>query len=521
MQDLQPSINQLLDFIKGIWLKKRFIIICSWLICPIGFLYVASLPNQYLSSATVYVDTGSPLRPILENIAIQSNPREEINMMAKTLLSRSNLETIARESDLDITARTDKQFNQLIDRLSDTIELESTGKDNIYTINFKHRNPNVAQRVVQETLELFVEGSLGNNRRDTDTAGRFLDEQIADYETRLSDSEQRLADFKRKYSDVLPLQGTFYNQLQGLRNDLETTQLEIEQTQRQIDSVKGQMSSTKVSDNFGVRTESDTGLKTRYDDRIKSLEDRLDNLTLSYTDQHPDVIETKALLAKLEDSRDEEIRKFMEEQGMDTSQPIGDLNSQLTLEVSRLQSNFASLKVKEKSLQNKIVSLESKIDLVPQIEAELASLNRDYGITKSRYEELLSRRESADLSRRAEVSAEEFQFRIIEPPLVPNKPAGPNRVLLYTLVLLVGFATGIGIAFLVNQLSPVLVRANQLSDITEYPVWGVVSHLHADAITKKNRTRMAVFAASSGVIVVMYGFLVSAEVLNIQLPGVL
>ncbi|NMH59074.1 XrtA system polysaccharide chain length determinant [Alteromonas ponticola] len=520
MQDLQPSINQLLDFLKGIWIKKRIIIICSWIICPLGFLYVASLPNQYQSNATVYVDTGSPLRPILQDIALQSDPREEIQMMAQTLLSRSNLETIARESDLDITARTDRQFNDLIDNLSDAITLESTTKDNIFTINYQHRNPNVAQRVVQETLELFVEGSLGNNRRDTDTAGRFLDEQIADYETRLSDAEQRLADFKRKYSDVLPLQGTFYNSLQAYKNELENTQLEIAQTQQQIDTVKSQISS-KVSDSFGVRSEGEIGLQTRYDDRIKALEDQLDNLTLRFTDQHPDVIETKALLAQLEQSRDEELQQFLEEQGLASGQPVGELNSQLALEVSRLQSNIASLRVKEKSLESKITSLDSKVDLVPQIEAELASLNRDYGITKKRYEELLSRRESADLSRRAEVSAEEFQFRIIEPPLIPNEPAGPNRIILYSLVLLVGFGVGVAIAFLISQLAPVLVRANQLSDITEYPVWGVVSHLQADSILQRNRSHLVVFGASSGVIVLMYGFLVSAEILNIQLPGVL
>ncbi len=521
MQDLQPSIAQVFDLLKGIWIKKRIIIICSWIICPIGFFYVATLPNQYESAAKVYVDTGSPLRPVLTGIAIQSNPKEEIRMMAQTLLSRSNLETIARESDLDITTNSDEEFSSLINELSKDIKLIDTGKDNIYDITYENKNPAVAQRVVQETLSLFVEGSLGNNRRDTDTAGRFLDEQIADYETRLAEAEQRLAGFKRKYNEILPMSGSFYDSIRQLKAQLENTQLQIRQARQQIDAMKAQISTSRMADSFGVRNEGASALQTRYDQRIKSLEDQLDSLMLRYTDQHPDVIETKQLLSSLEDARQEEIDQFMSEQGAEEGQPVGNYNSQISLEVSRLQSEIASLQVQEEDLKSKITDLESKIDLIPQIEAEQASLNRDYGITKKRYEELLTRRESADISRRADVSAEEFQFRIIEPPLVPTEPSGPQRLMLYSLVLLIGFGVGIGIAFLLNQLSPVLVRARQLRELTDYPIWGTVTHLEIEGIAKDNKRRYVVFAASSLALVIIYGALMAAELMNLNLQGVL
>ena len=205
MQDLQQTLTQILDYVKGVWIKKRYVIIFSWLICPVGFLYVASLPDVYSSKAQVFVDTRSVLQPLLRGLAIQTNPDQEIQMMAKTLLSRSNVEKIARESDLDITTNTEDEFESLVTSLSKEIALSSTGRDNIYNISFSNKEPLVAQRVVQETLDLFVEGSLGNNRKDTDTAGRFLDEQIAEYESRLAEAEQRLANFKRQYNDILPL----------------------------------------------------------------------------------------------------------------------------------------------------------------------------------------------------------------------------------------------------------------------------------------------------------------------------
>ncbi len=519
MQDLQQTLVQVLDYIKGVWIKKRYVIIFSWLICPVGFVYVASLPDVYSSKAQVFVDTRSVLQPLLRGLAIQTNPDQEIQMMAKTLLSRSNVEKIARESDLDITTTTEAEFETLVTNLTKDIQLSSTGRDNIYNISFSNEAPSTAQRVVQETLDLFVEGALGNNRKDTDTAGRFLDEQIAEYESRLTEAEQRLANFKRQYNDILPLAGTYYSSLQGLNDELEATRLQIRQAQQQAETLKGQISSSRQNDSFGVTNRDEPVLSTRYDERIKSLEEELDRLTLRFTDLHPDVIETKALLESLEESRSKEIEAFLTADGDEQNQPLSELNREIKLEASRLESQIASLRVKESDLQSKIAGLESKVDLIPQIEAESSALNREYGVTKQKYEELLSRRESADLSRRADVSAEELQFRIIEPPLLPKRPSGPNRIIFYTVVLVLGFGSGIAIAFLISQLNPILIRPKQLLNVSDYPIWGTVTHLNIEQINKTNRNRLLVFLLSSGTILAMYGALVAAEIMNIDLFG--
>lgn len=517
MQDLQQTLLQFLDLVKGVWVKKRYVIIASWLICPLGFLLVASLPDQYTSKAQVYVDTRSVLQPLLRGLAIQTDPDSEVRMMAKTLLSRSNVEIIARESDLDITTNSAAEFEDLVTQLAFQIQLRSAGRDNIYNISYEHPNAVTAQRVVQETLDLFVEGSLGNNRRDTDTAGRFLEEQIAEYESRLSESEQRLANFKRQYNNILPLSGTYYSRLQTLNSELEVTKLSIRQTIEQVDSLKSQIKDQVSTSNLGVTNQEDNILKTRYDDRIKNLEEELDRLRLRFTDKHPDVIETKQLLESLEASRKKEVEAFLAAAEGDIQGPMNELTQEIRLEMSRLQSEIASLKVKESDLKTKIAELESKVDLIPQIEAESSALNRDYDILKKKYEELLGRREAADLSRRAEVSAEELQFRIIEPPLVASKPSGPHRIILYTAVLFVGFGTGIGLAFLISQFNPVLIRPKQLLRLSDYPIWGTVSHLELERISKKNNRKLLVFLVSSGAIVMIYGVLVAADVMNINI----
>jgi polysaccharide chain length determinant protein (PEP-CTERM system associated) len=521
MQDLEQTIQMVLDFIRGIWIKKRYVMICSWLICPIGFFYVTTLPDVYESDAQVFVDTRSVLQPILRGLAFGTNPEQEIQMMAKTLLSRSNVETIARESDLDITVTTDEAYNKLITNLTDNIKLAGTGRDNIYTISYANKDPRMARTVVQETLDLFVEGSLGSSRRDVDTTTRFLDDQIAEYESSLSESEQRLADFKKQYAEILPGEGTFYNNLQSLRTLLEGTELTIKETQQQINAMKGQTrQAQKAADGFGVRSnDGEQVLTTRYDDRILGLEGRLDELKLRFTEKHPDVIESQNLLDALKEQREKEIRAFMAQDTGDAPSMLTESDRQLRLEITRLEGQLASLNVRKTDTVRKIEDLQSKIDLVPQIEAEQTALNRDYGIKKQKYEELLSRRESNDLTRRADVQSEDLQFRIIRPPLIASQPSGPQRILFYTGILFVGFGLGVGIAFLMSMVKPVLVRGQQLSDLTGFPIWGMVGHLDIVKIKKRNKMRIFIFALSSGAILLLYAGLVVVDVMNIDLAS--
>ncbi len=522
MQDLEQTIQMALDFIRGIWIKKRYVMIFSWLICPIGFFYVLTLPDVYESDAQVYVDTRSVLQPLLRGMVAGSNPEQEIQMMARTLLSRANIEIIARQSDLDITVNGNEEYNKLIVELTDDIDLKGTGRDNIYTISYANESAEMARTVVQETLDLFVEGSLGSSRKDTDTTTRFLDEQIAEYENELAESEQRLADFQRKYNDILPAQGSFYGNFQSLKQQMEVTILSIKETQQQINAMKGESrQAQQAADGFDVRSNAgEQVLTTRYDERILSLEARLDELRLRFTDKHPDVIESNNLLEALKDARQKDINAFLaQDTGSESPSMLTESDRELRLEIARLEGMLASLKVREKDTQDRIIALQSTIDLVPQIESEETGLNRDYGIKKEKYEELLSRRESNNLARSADNQSDDLQFRIIRPPLIADKPSGPKRILFYTGILFVGFGLGGGIAFLMSMLKPVLVRGQQISDLTGYPIWGSVTHLDHVRLIKRHKMRIFIFALSSGAIIMLYAGLIAVDIMNIDLAS--
>ena len=528
MLGIQEAVDQVLEYVKGVWIKKRYIIISSWLICPIGWFYVATMPNVYESSARVFVDTNSLLRPLLRGIAVYNNPSEQINLVARTLLSRPNLEKIAREADLDITVATQKDMDALIDELKSDIKLSSTREQNIYTISYPSYSPELSQKIVRITLNEFVETALGSSRESSDSAEEFIQSQIDEYEQRLIEAEQRLADFKIRRMDRAPgSSGDYYSQYQRQISELNVTELKLLELESQLSAAKAQLQGEEpvfglVAPESGVDTQSN--ITTKFDSRIATLESNLDELLIKYTENHPDVRKTNSLIDNLKKERRKQIESMSQvAESTGSYSQFGNINQnpvyqEMKLAVSQYENQIASLSVRANQYRSKVQELEKIIDLVPQIEAEAQGLNRDYEITRTKYLELLSRKEQAELSRKAEATTDDVQFRVIDPPTLPSKPSGPNRVVFYTIILIFGFGAGLAIAFLVSQLKPVVFSANQLKKTFGIPVFGSVSNIHAEEIEKTERKRMLVFSISSLCVFVIYISLVWTDIAYGRLP---
>lgn len=175
----------------------------------------------------------------------------------------------------------------------------------------------------------------------------------------------------------------------------------------------------------------------------------------------------------------------------------------MKLNVSRLESEVASLQVRVNNYQSKVKELEDKVHLVPEVEAQLVSLNRGYDITKSKYNELLTRREQARLSQEADLTTDDIQFKVIDPPRKPLEPSGPNRPILYTLVTVFGLAAGVAVALLLSQIRPVVFSVSQLPD---YPVFGYVTKLPASrAAAISAITQKALFYTLFFGVLIVYG----------------
>src|SRR6266576_3119440 len=234
--------RELLDHLRGMWHRRWIGLAVAWLAVVIGIAVVYRIPERYEASARVYVDTESILRPLLAGLAIQPNLDQQVALMSRTLISRPNVEKLVRMADLDLRVKTQAERDELIDGVIKTIGLTGNITSNLYAISYRDADPQRAQRVVQSLLGIFVESSLGDKKQDTQTAVRFVDDQIKRYEDALRAAENRLKEFKLRYIGVGDREGPdFYARMSQLRNDTENARLELQSAQEVRDAYKKEL----------------------------------------------------------------------------------------------------------------------------------------------------------------------------------------------------------------------------------------------------------------------------------------
>jgi polysaccharide chain length determinant protein (PEP-CTERM system associated) len=513
---MQEIIEQVVDYLKGIWLKRRFIIISTWLICPLSWVYISQLDNVYESNARVYADTQSILGPLLKGLTVATNPEMQIRLMIKTLLSRPNLERITRMTDLDVQALTPAAYETLIEGLKSSIIIKKTGgrRENIFTITYQNKDPEMAKSVVNSALTVFIENTLGENRSDSNSAQKFIDSQIKDYENRLLAAESRLTSFKQKYSGVLPDQyGGYYQKLGIVKEQLKIIELSLLEQETQLKSAKKQLNSSPTNNSsLQNKIKNSNSIQTAYDERIAELEATLDSLQLRYTEKHPDIKEVTRRLTQLNNKRSTEIDEYL---NTTNNGDIGKLSTsqnpvvqQLQIQINQLENQVASTTVRTNDYRQQVKELESKIHILPEIEAQLTSLNRGYDITKSKYEELLNRKETAQLAQQADENTNAIQFRVLDPPRAPTEPAGPRRILFLIISTILSFGIGVGLSLLFSQMNPVVTSSSQVSKATGIPVFGIVSATESLGLQRWYRRKTIIFIISNSVLFVILAFFI-------------
>ncbi|MBE2293769.1 MAG: chain length-determining protein, partial [Phycisphaerales bacterium] len=188
---MNDIVEQVFGYLRGIWRNRWYAMVCAWVVCVLGWAVVCILPDQYQASARVSVDTKTILRPLLEGLTVDLNPNAQIELITRTLFSRPNLEKIAQLTKLDLQNPDPEAREQMLIQLQQRINLTKSGPD-LYTILYEDPDPQLAKRMVETVVGVFERNLVGNTQQSTDTAQRFLDEQIKEYERRLIEAEDRL-----------------------------------------------------------------------------------------------------------------------------------------------------------------------------------------------------------------------------------------------------------------------------------------------------------------------------------------
>jgi polysaccharide chain length determinant protein (PEP-CTERM system associated) len=182
---------------------------------------------------------------------------------------------------------------------------------------------------------------------------------------------------------------------------------------------------------------------------------------------------------------------------------------QLKLRLVEIEGDLVSLQRRAEDQEVEVQRLEQLSKTAPAIEAQYASLNRDYDVIKRNYEELVNRRESARMAQEVDAKSNKIQFKVIDPPQLPLKPSGPNRPLFMSMVLLAGLGVGCLFTFVLAQLDDTFASPTHLREAFDLPVLGAVTLVATAQQQRHGWLRSASFAAACiGLIVTYVGLIV-------------
>lgn len=480
MKDLLNALADIAYNLHGIWRNRYFGLLVTFLVGIAGAVGIILLPGKYEATARVNLETQSIIEPLLRGMAVKPDEETQVEMVARTLLSRPNLEQVARAVGEIDDSMGPGEVEGRTKGLGKAIDFRPDGARNFYLIEYRNQDQAQALGVVNAILEMFVDTTRSGKQRDTEEAIGFLGEQIDEYEKRVLKAEEALKNFKIENIEFMPnLAVDYLKQAAEAQRDLETAQLELQEMRNARGALRAQLASVPEMVAAADRQIIlQNGIaETDIERRLSAARKQLDEVRLLYTDIHPEVRNARERVAELEIQRKREVAEIAAG-GPRDGRPVPMVPNKVYQDI---KVALANTEAKVASLQARLIEARSRLErsrelarVIPTVEAKFAQLNRDYDVNKKNYEELLARREAAELTSNLDASATGSEFRIVDPPRVSTQPVSPPKPLLAMALLLGSIGAGVLAAYLMEQRSPRVYTVKSLRKLTSTPVLGSV-----------------------------------------------
>ena len=473
------DFSEVYFYLKGTLKYRRIAIFLALIVCIFSWSYVFMMSDKYESKAKVHIDTETVIRPLMKGMVIDPDVTSMIRIIQQLMFTRPNLEKIVELSLLNKSISEGQDRVDFFEKLQKSIAIKSAGSRDIFDISYSSNDPEVAKSVVQAVLTVFSENTQGKAMADASDAQNFIGQQIRDYEIRLQEAEKSKEEFRRNNMDLL-MESDQVHSLLGIRKELQDANTLLQQQQAKKNVLGTQLKQVKESDNENWAVGGAVGaqdIKTPEGSKLQSLKDKKAELMLKYTDRHPDIAGIDDLIVDLE--KNAAIQAKHSESIQDDQIGAEKLSNPYVQTLKSAYDNadaeVAATQALVDSLSERIRKLEEGMKERLSLETEMINLNRDYDTISKQYSTLLERREQAHITERIDDQASRLKFKIADPPTRPLKPAFPNRIVFYSLILVMGISIGFAVAFLIYFIKPVFMSNRQVRDITGLPSLGSVS----------------------------------------------
>ncbi len=483
--------------------RRAKIILIPMLLAPLaGFLVSYAFPAKYTAQSLILVE-GQKVPESMVQPVVSEDLTARIATLQQQVLSQSRLQPVLEKL---YPNKSPQEIGGMIDaiRLSMNVEPVLTSLSAIgnagrppkpgqspvpgFYVNYTAPSPREAQQICNELTTLFIDENLKSIDAAANGTSDVLSRGLSDAKHNLDDLDSKLAAFKKQYVGQLP--GDEENNLKilmGLNSQLEANTQTLNRAQQDKSYTESMLAQQLAA---WKSSESSTNPQT-LQKQLSDLQSQLLQLQARYTDDHPDVIKTKADISEVK----KKLADINKGSG-DTSDTANDKASameppeirQLRLQIHQYGDLITAANRDQKRLQQEIAAYQGRVSLSPAIEEQYKALTRDYDNAQKSYQDLLAKKSSADLTVQMNNQSEGERMFALNSAELPEAPSFPNRLLFAAGGLGAGLALGAILAFWLEFRDNSIRTEADAEAVMELPLLVAVPWVGVIAKESKNGT---------------------------------
>ena len=128
---MNELIAQVTAALRSMWRRRWVGLLVAWIVGVVGIVGLLRVPDRYEATARVFVDTKSVLKPLMRDLAVEPDIDQTINMLARTMITRPNIELLIGKSLLALGPMSPLEREHTIDSLLRDIKLSEIGRAHV------------------------------------------------------------------------------------------------------------------------------------------------------------------------------------------------------------------------------------------------------------------------------------------------------------------------------------------------------------------------------------------------------